>query len=107
MPRPSKLSDQEISKSLQSHPNWSLNDSGEITRTFIFTGNGDFLTAIEFVREIANVAESMQHHPDIDIRYSKVKCSLSTHDAGGLTELDFELAKQIDDAYTALTKSCA
>jgi 4a-hydroxytetrahydrobiopterin dehydratase len=80
-------------------PEWALLESGEIGRTFCFGGHGDFVSAIEFVSMVAALAEEMQHHPDIDIRYSKVTCRLITHDAGGLTELDFWLAQKLDAAY--------
>lgn len=62
----------------------------------------DFLEAIKFVNAIAEEAEAMDHHPDIDIRYRRVRLSLSTHSAGGLTELDFEMAGRADGAAQAL-----
>jgi 4a-hydroxytetrahydrobiopterin dehydratase len=55
----------------------------------------DFLQAIEFVNKLVEPAESAGHHPDIEISYNKVKITLTTHDAGGLTQKDFELAKKI------------
>jgi 4a-hydroxytetrahydrobiopterin dehydratase len=56
----------------------------------------DFSQAIEFVNGVAEIAEEDDHHPDIDIRYSKVSVRLSTHSEGGLTDLDFEVAEKID-----------
>ena len=65
----------------------------KICRTFEFT---DFLGAMGFVNAVAEAAEAAEHHPDIDIRYSKVTLRLSTHDAGGLTGHDFSLAATVD-----------
>ena len=52
----------------------------------------DFLGSIAFVNSVAQVAEAAGHHPDIDIRYNKVRLALTTHDAGGITAKDFDLA---------------
>ncbi|MDP2885748.1 MAG: 4a-hydroxytetrahydrobiopterin dehydratase [Ignavibacteria bacterium] len=57
----------------------------------------DFVHAMAFVNSVALLAEKFNHHPDIDIRWNKVHLALSTHSAGGLTELDFRLAKAIDE----------
>ena len=65
----------------------------EISRTFQFK---DFAAAMQFVNAVAGEAEKANHHPDIDIRWNKVKLVLSTHDAGGLTEKDFALAQICD-----------
>ena len=65
-----------------------------ITRTFQLR---DFARAIDFVNAVAEMAEDVQHHPDIDIRYNKVTITLTTHSAGGLTRNDIELAAGIDD----------
>jgi 4a-hydroxytetrahydrobiopterin dehydratase len=73
-------------------PKWQLGDNS-IGRTFEFEG---FQPAIEFVNRLAKEAEEMNHHPDIDIRWNKVRLVLSTHSAGGLTDLDFMLATKID-----------
>ena len=73
-------------------PQWQRN--GEIiSRTFQFQ---DFLAAMKFVNAVAEIAEAAQHHPDVDIRWNKVTLALTTHDAGGLTEKDFALARQCD-----------
>jgi 4a-hydroxytetrahydrobiopterin dehydratase len=64
-----------------------------IARTFEFK---DFVAAMKFVNAVAEAAENAQHHPDIDIRWNKVTLALSTHDAGGLTEKDFALARRCD-----------
>tara|TARA_B100000989_G_scaffold253274_1_gene201654 strand:- start:108 stop:341 length:234 start_codon:yes stop_codon:yes gene_type:complete len=65
-----------------------------ITKTFEFNS---YLDGIDFVNEVANLAEQENHHPDIEIGYCKVTISLTTHDAGGLTDKDYKLAKLIDD----------
>ncbi len=69
-------------------PGWQI-ESGVLVRTFQFK---DFVAALEFVNLIGKLAEVAGHHPDIDIRYNRVRLALITHDAGGLTEKDFDLA---------------
>lgn len=87
-----KLSDIEIQRALGGRSGWTRRGN-VITRTFEFP---TFPAAIAFVNRIADVAEKMNHHPDVDIRYTKVTCSLSTHSAGGITSKDFKLAEEID-----------
>jgi 4a-hydroxytetrahydrobiopterin dehydratase len=87
------LSESEIRKGLASLKGWQLGDK-EIAKQFELK---DFVRAMGFVNSVALLAEKADHHPDIDIRWNKVKLVLSTHSAGGLTEKDFNLAKQIDD----------
>ena len=91
-----KLSDIEIQRSLGALTGWTRRGNA-ITRTFEFP---TFPAAIAFVNRVAEVAEKMDHHPDVDIRYTKVTCSLSTHSAGGITAKDFKLAEEIDGAGT-------
>jgi 4a-hydroxytetrahydrobiopterin dehydratase len=87
-----KLSDTEIQTRLADLPDWSeLN--GAIQRTFQFP---DFVSSMQFVNQVADAAEGLNHHPDILIRYNKVTLTLSTHDASGITDRDFDLALQID-----------
>lgn len=86
------LSDTEVARRLSRMPEWRLQGNA-ISRIFAFP---DFVIALGFVNRVAEAAESAGHHPDIDIRYNRVMLSLSTHDAGGITEKDFELASQID-----------
>jgi 4a-hydroxytetrahydrobiopterin dehydratase len=87
------LSDAEIAERLTRLPDWERR-GGAIRRTYSFT---DFKGAMAFVNRVAELAESLDHHPDIDIRYSKVTLALSTHDAGGLTARDFDLAGQVQE----------
>jgi 4a-hydroxytetrahydrobiopterin dehydratase len=82
----------ELKERMKKIPEWEL-EKKHIERTFEFD---DFADAIDFVNAVAEVAEEEEHHPDIDIRYNKVRLILSTHSKGGLTELDFGLAERID-----------
>ena len=86
------LSIDEARSRLGALTGWQI-ESGELTRTFQFN---DFLAALHFVNQVGDAAEKAGHHPDIDIRYNKVRLSLVTHDAGGLTAKDFDLAAQAD-----------
>ena len=88
----SKLSDIEVQRMLGAHAGWTRRGNA-ITKTFEFP---TFPAAIAFVNRIGDAAERMDHHPDVDIRYTKVTCSLSTHSAGGITAKDFKLAENID-----------
>ncbi|MCW6010962.1 4a-hydroxytetrahydrobiopterin dehydratase [Micromonospora sp. CPCC 205371] len=74
-------------------PEWSGDDT-TITRTVELHS---FMDAIAVVDRVAVVAEEMDHHPDIDIRWRKLTFRCSTHSAGKVTERDFELARRIDD----------
>lgn len=87
-----RLSDQEISQKLQTIPSWQLRDQ-RLEKTFKFN---NFIEAIAFVNRLVTPAESLGHHPDITINYNRVTLSLTTHDVGGLSNLDFDLAQQID-----------
>jgi 4a-hydroxytetrahydrobiopterin dehydratase len=89
-----RLSDIAIQRELGSLPGWSRRGDA-ITKTFQFR---NFLTGINFVSAVAKAAEAADHHPDIDIRYTKVVCTLSTHSAGGITQKDLDMAKQIEKA---------
>jgi 4a-hydroxytetrahydrobiopterin dehydratase len=82
------LSPAEAALQLASLPAWQI-ESGVLVRTFVFA---DFKVAIRFVDQVAELAEDAGHHPDIDIRYNRVRLALVTHDAGGLTAKDFALA---------------
>lgn len=86
------LENRIILSKLQSMPLWKL-ENGELVRNCSFR---NFVEAMQFVNAVAELAEGAGHHPDIDIRYSKVRLALVSHDAGGLTERDFDLAAAID-----------
>jgi 4a-hydroxytetrahydrobiopterin dehydratase len=89
---PAKLSDLEIQRALGTLPGWARR--GEVlTKSFTFP---TFAEGISFVQRVAKAADGMNHHPDIDIRYTKVVLTLSTHDAGGITEADLSLARTVE-----------
>lgn len=71
-----------------------LEQNGKLTRTFEFPS---FPAAIEFVNKVADLAEDLDHHPDIHINYKKVTLELTTHSAGKIMERDRELAQRIDE----------
>lgn len=86
------LSDIAIQRELGSLTAWSRRGSA-IVKTYQFK---TFPEAIAFIGRVAEVAEAAGHHPDIDIRYTKIICSLSTHDSGGITQKDLDLARAMD-----------
>jgi 4a-hydroxytetrahydrobiopterin dehydratase len=86
------LSDNEARTRLASLPGWQI-QSGELVKTFQFK---DFVASLRFVNQVGEAAETAAHHPDIDIRYNRVRLALVTHDAGGLTSKDFDLAAQAE-----------
>jgi 4a-hydroxytetrahydrobiopterin dehydratase len=86
------LTTAQVTEKLAAMPAWRLAGIN-IERTVTFP---DFPAAIAFVNRVAEAAEKANHHPDIDIRWNKVRLALSSHDAGGLTERDFKLAGIID-----------
>lgn len=83
----------QVAEKLQTLPDWTT-DGETIARTFKFQ---DFVTAIDFVNKLVEPAEKAGHHPDIAISYNKVTINLTTHDAGGITQKDFDLAKTISE----------
>lgn len=87
-----RLDDAQISTRLAEVAEWRR-EGDEIRRTVVAP---DFRTAIAIVNDVAEQAENLDHHPDIDIRWRKLHLALTTHSAGGLTELDFKLAARID-----------
>jgi 4a-hydroxytetrahydrobiopterin dehydratase len=89
----STLSAKEIASHLQLRPHWKI-EGGELVRHFKFE---TFRDAISFVDKVADLAEEAGHHPDIDIRYNRVRLALISHDAGGLTGKDFAIAAGADE----------
>jgi 4a-hydroxytetrahydrobiopterin dehydratase len=87
-----RLNRNEVKARLAEAKGWKLRGK-EISKLYIFE---DFMEGIRFINRIARLAEGMNHHPDIDIRYNKIKLALTTHDEGGLTMKDFKLAAKID-----------
>ena len=92
MTRPKALPAEEISARVAALSGWSFVD-GKLHRTFSFA---DFVEAFGFMTRVALIAEKMDHHPEWSNVYNRVVVELTTHDAGGLTELDFELAAAMD-----------
>jgi 4a-hydroxytetrahydrobiopterin dehydratase len=93
----SKLSDLEIQRALGRLPGWARR-ADTLTKTYTFAS---FADGIAFVNRVAKAADARDHHPDIDIRYTKITCMLTTHDAGGVTEADLKLAEEIEKAGSA------
>jgi 4a-hydroxytetrahydrobiopterin dehydratase len=88
-----KLTSQQIKTRLSKAKGWKVNPNGDIEKTFVLAG---FPQSLMFVTAVGLLAEAVQHHPDITIKWNKVTLALTTHDAGGLSENDFALAKQIN-----------
>jgi 4a-hydroxytetrahydrobiopterin dehydratase len=99
--RPRKLTDGEVAAALRGLTGWSV-EGGKLHREFRF---GDFSEAFGFMARAALAAESMNHHPEWFNVWSRVVVDLQTHDAGGLTELDFELARRMSAIAAALSSS--
>jgi 4a-hydroxytetrahydrobiopterin dehydratase len=87
------LGDEGVRAALADLPRWS----GDATKISRGIEAPDFLTGIRIVDDVAQVAETVGHHPDIDIRWTTVTFTLSTHSEGGVTERDIDLARSIDD----------
>ncbi len=86
------LSQEEIQRKLASLEGWAFTTQGLHKRYEM----ADFMSAMQLVNRVADLAEAANHHPDIFISYNKVAFTLTTHDAGGITEKDFVLASQIE-----------
>ena len=82
-----------IKQEIKRVPEWDLLKNKSIERAFEFD---DFTQAMDFVNQVAEIAEEEDHHPDIDVRYNRVVLRLSTHSEGGLTSFDFDVAERID-----------
>lgn len=91
----------ELARWLEAHPAWQL-DGNKIKRGWVFR---DFVEAFAFMTSVAPIAESKQHHPDWRNVYNRVDVELWTHDAGGLTQADLDLAQAMDEAATAIVGS--
>jgi 4a-hydroxytetrahydrobiopterin dehydratase len=92
MPAAPKLSDIEIQRELGTLSGWTRKGES-LVKTFAFP---TFMAGITFVDRVAVAAEKMDHHPDLDIRYTKISVTLSTHSAGGITGNDVALAREMD-----------
>jgi len=92
MPKAPKLSDIEIQRALATLNGW-VRKGESLAKTFAFP---TFMAGIGFVDRVAVVAETMDHHPDLDIRYNKIGVTLSTHSSGGITANDVALAGEME-----------
>jgi len=91
MPLP-RLSDIEVQREINAREGWSRKGEA-IVKTFEFA---TFPLGIAWVARVADAAEAANHHPDLDIRYTRITATLSTHDSGGITARDFDLARAMD-----------
>jgi len=91
------LTDAQIQQALQQLHGWTANRNA-IERVFQFAG---FIQAMEFVNQIAEAAEAVNHHPDILITYNKVTLTLVSHDSGGVTQRDIKMAARINELVPA------
>ncbi|WP_263374876.1 4a-hydroxytetrahydrobiopterin dehydratase [Granulicella aggregans] len=90
-----KLTQTEITAALQTLPGWQLSEE-KLIHDYNFP---DFAAAMAFVNQVATLAESANHHPDIDIRYNKVRLALVSHDSGGITRRDIKFATSMNEAF--------
>jgi 4a-hydroxytetrahydrobiopterin dehydratase len=90
-----KLTEQQIQDLLRKYPEWAV-ENGMLVRFWTFNG---FVEAIAFVNRVAQFAEQGGHHPDIDIRYNRVKLALVSHDAGGITARDAQMAAKLSTGF--------
>src|SRR5579884_2689141 len=93
MPRPTKLDPKSLDAWLAAHPGWERADSGAIARRYTFT---DFASALAFTVRVGCLAEKRDHHPDVELGWGRARVLWSTHDAGGVTELDTAAAEATD-----------
>ena len=87
-----KLSDEEVSNGLEGVPGWAVED-GQLTKMFAFPS---YLAGVDFAANVGRAAETLNHHPDILITWRKVRIAVNTHDVGGISPYDFELARRVD-----------
>jgi len=93
MTRPTKLEAREVDAWVAAHSEWKAEGGKALSRAFTFP---DFSTALAFVVRVGMAAEKKDHHPDVELGWGKARVSWSTHDAGGITSLDLELATITD-----------
>jgi 4a-hydroxytetrahydrobiopterin dehydratase len=87
-----KLSPEQVIEKLKTLPGWERKGEA-IAKQYMFK---EFMDGIRFLNRIAEIAEQMDHHPDVSINYRRITFSLSTHDQGGVTEKDIKLAEAIE-----------
>ena len=94
--RPARLDDEAIRQKLSALPEWKR-EGDRLVRTFRF---GSFVRAFGWMASVALVAEKLDHHPNWSNVWDRVDVALETHDAGGITTLDFELASKMDELFS-------
>lgn len=90
---PDVLDQQQIHAALADHPHWEARENALVRPV----SAPDFMTGIRLVDEVAVVAEGVNHHPDVDIRYTTITFRLTTHSEGGVTANDVDMAGRIDE----------
>jgi 4a-hydroxytetrahydrobiopterin dehydratase len=95
-----KLEKAEIERRLSALPGWEFKDNA-IRKQYRFK---EFMDGIRFLNKVAEMAEAADHHPDVQINYTRVTFTCSTHSEGGVTEKDLKLAAQIEEAYKSYSK---
>jgi len=93
MNRPTKLEQAEVDRWIATHAGWACASGDSVVKTYKFP---DFASALGFVVRVGLAAEKRDHHPDVELGWGKAKVLWSTHDAGGITRLDLELAETCD-----------
>lgn len=88
-----QLSGDEITEGLKSLNGWDV-EGEKLAKSYEFES---YLAGVDFACKVANMAEQMDHHPDIEIGYKKVRLSVNTHSVGGLSPYDLELARRVDE----------
>lgn len=94
---PEKLNEESVAGWLKGRQGWKRKGDA-LTKEYSFDS---FRNTIVFVNRVASLSDDLDHHPDIDIRYDKVRLTLSTHEVGGITEKDLDLAERVDFATSA------
>ena len=93
MPRPTKLAQSAVDTFIAQHRGWERSETGEIAKRFAFP---DFASALAFVVRVGCYAERRDHHPEVQLGWGRARVAWSTHDAGGITELDLAAAEATD-----------
>jgi 4a-hydroxytetrahydrobiopterin dehydratase len=93
MTRPNRLDSAALDAWLKTHPGWELTPAGAVTRAYKLP---DFATGLGLVVRVGCLAEKKDHHPDVELKWGSVRVTWSTHDAGGITQLDLDAAQATD-----------
>lgn len=93
MARPTRLESPALATWLKTHPGWELTPTGAISRAYKLP---DFATGLGLVVRVGCLAEKKDHHPDVELKWGSVRVTWSTHDAGGITQLDLDAAQATD-----------